>query len=153
LDKLNKESELYKLIEPLTAGFSTAILDLRQRFASGLKIVSLTVVSTTEKNITIDKCAEISRTVLPELELEYGRDKVSLEVSSPGLMRKIKHSDEFTFFTGKSVRIITESNDTIEGEIISSGEESVCINADSELNISFAEIKKAKLLYSTQGGR
>ncbi|MBN2651375.1 MAG: ribosome maturation factor RimP [Spirochaetales bacterium] len=150
MERLDKSLEIFKVVAPVVEGLGFNIVDLSLRHASGVKMISLVVISS--NGVTIDDCSNISRALFVELELLYGRDQFSLEVSSPGLTRKIRHSDEFSFFIGSSVRVVLDGGDTVEGEIIEVADSGISI-CGFEDKISFADIKKAKLIYSTKGGR
>lgn len=150
MEKLDRNIEIFKVIEPIAKGLGLSILDLTIRKVKGNNLIGLVVFS--KNGVSLDDCANLSKALFVELELLYGRDSFSLEVSSPGLTRNIRHSDEFSFFIGLPVRIILENGITTEGEILEASESEILIEGKED-KISYADIKKAKLIYSTKGGR
>lgn len=57
-----------------------------------------------ERGVTLDDCEKISRSLSDFLD-ELIPVKYYLEVSSPGLDRKIKSNKEYTIFQGKTVNV------------------------------------------------
>ncbi len=78
--------------------------------------------------------------------LEDSRD-VHLEVSSPGISRNIKTTDEFKIFLGRKVKILNKNDsEWIHGMIDFVDNNSVNLNIDNgKVEISFEDINKAKL--------
>ena len=79
------------------------------------------------KPVTLDDCEKISRS-LDEFLDELIDFKYSLEVSSPGLTRKLKSEKEYLIFIGKLVSIKTKTNDIfpnykVEGKILDYNDE------------------------------
>lgn len=65
-----------------------------------------------ESGVTLDDCENVSRSLNPFLD-DIVPVKFYLEVSSPGLDRKIKSDKEYLIFKGKSINIKLKSQ--IEG--------------------------------------
>ena len=57
-----------------------------------------------EKDITLDLCEDVTRSLSDFLD-EIIPVKYYLEVSSPGLERKIKSTQEYTIFKGKKIKL------------------------------------------------
>ena len=64
-------------------------------------------------NTSLDDCVELS-TRIDGIADELINEKFYLEVSTPGLERRLKKPKDFTRFTGKKVKIYTKSQ--IEGK-------------------------------------
>ena len=64
-------------------------------------------------NISLDDCVELSGRIDGVAD-ELIHEKFYLEVSTPGLERKLKKPKDFTRFTGKKVKIYTKSQ--VEGK-------------------------------------
>lgn len=100
-------SELYKDLCPVADSLGFCLVDAEvYRKADEVK-VSLTIASR-EKDVTIDDCETFHRAVEPRLELRYGRDLLSMEVSTAGLQRVIKDFNEFDVFSGKTIRLYSK---------------------------------------------
>ena len=66
-----------------------------------------------EESVTIDDCRRVSEDlsalvdVEPELAAEVGDREYTLEVSSPGLDRPLRHERDYRRFTGRLAKIVT----------------------------------------------
>ncbi len=73
---------------------------------------------TSPDGINLDKCAEVSRMVSPLLDInEPINGKYNLEVSSPGIERKLKTLDHFIGSVGNNVKIKKYSSETLKGKL------------------------------------
>ncbi len=72
------------------------------------------------KGVTIDQCAEISRKVGSEIE-DHDLIQVAynLEVSSPGIDKPFKVTQQYTKNIGRDVVVITTNGDEIQGNLTS----------------------------------
>jgi len=69
--------------------------------------------------IDLDICAKVSRMVSPILDInEPISGKYKLEVSSPGIERKLKTLNHFMCSIGDSVKIKEYSTQTLKGELV-----------------------------------
>lgn len=97
----NKIEEIaLSLGEPVAEEMGVYIVDVS--YANGI----LCYYVDTEGGIGIDKCEEFSRAVELVLDKEDIIDKeYSLEVSSPGVDRKLKKEREFLYYIGREVEV------------------------------------------------
>ena len=107
------------------------------------------------KPVTLDDCERISRS-LDEFLDELIEFKYSLEVSSPGLTRKLKSEKEYLIFIGKIVSIKTKTNDifpnyNVEGKILDYNEEKGVlieeVETKKEYYININDIKSSNLVF------
>lgn len=107
------------------------------------------------KPVTLDDCERISRS-LDEFLDELIDFKYSLEVSSPGLTRKLKSEKEYLIFIGKIVSIKTKTNDIfpnykVEGKILDYNEEKGVlieeVDTKKEYYININDIKSSNLVF------
>ena len=82
------------------------------------------VLITAENGISLDKCAEISRMISPILDVDepMGGEYI-LEVSSPGIERKLRKKDHFIASVGEKVKIKNFAMEIFKGELISADNE------------------------------
>jgi ribosome maturation factor RimP len=74
---------------------------------------------TCPQGISLDKCAEVSRMVSPLLDInEPMNGKYNLEISSPGIERKLKTLNHFQCSIGSNIKIKEYSTETLKGELI-----------------------------------
>lgn len=71
---------------------------------------------TADGGISLDKCAEISRMISPILDVnEPMNGEYVLEVSSPGIERKLKKKEHFIASVGEKVKIKDFSTEVYKG--------------------------------------
>jgi ribosome maturation factor RimP len=89
------------------------------------------VLVTAENGISLDKCAEISRMISPILDVDepMGGEYI-LEVSSPGIERKLRKKEHFIASVGEKVKIKNFATETYKGELISADNEKVVVETE-----------------------
>lgn len=107
------------------------------------------VLVTQKGGISLDKCAEISRMLSPVLDIEEPmQGNYILEVSSPGIERKLKKPQHFISSVGEKVRVKDFDKDVLCGELLSADENEIKIKTDhgDEL-ITYDEISSASTYF------
>lgn len=103
-------------------------------------------------NTSLDDCVELS-TRIDSIADELINEKFYLEVSTPGLERRLKKSGDFIRFTGKKVKIYTKSQiegkKTFEGKLEKFENETIFLLDSTEkvYEIPFSKLKKSHLIY------
>ncbi|OCL88303.1 ribosome maturation factor RimP [Arcobacter porcinus] len=108
------------------------------------------VVVSSKDGVNLDKCADISRLISPLLDVEdpiYG--KYFLEVSSPGIERKLRKTEHFIASVGELVRVKTNGLAVYEGELVEANEDKISIKfEDNEIEIfEYSDILSASTYY------
>lgn len=102
----------------------------------------------TKKNgVNLDDCEALSRLLSPILDVEPPTSGAfTLEVSSPGLERKLTTPSNFENSLGELVKITLKNGEKISGEILSFKDEILKLKTaeNNEISVNFNEIKKAK---------
>ena len=146
---MSDKKEIINKITPLVEntlmrfGFMPVEIDFVRE--NNKDILKIFIYSNT-KPVTLDDCEKISRS-LDEFLDELIEFKYSLEVSSPGLTRKLKSEKEYLIFVGKIVSIKTKTNDVfpnykVEGKILI--EE---VETKKEYYININDIKSSNLVF------
>jgi len=103
--------------------------------------------------VSHENCREVSQILLPRLEILLDNQNINLEVSSPGISRKIKTFYELDTFVGEGVSLYLLSEaDWISG-ILSKENGSYTLTNKEKIEIKPEEIQKAKLDDSVGIGR
>jgi len=137
------ENELFSVIEPVCRGFNTEVVQLNSAVIKTALQVRLVLHK--KGGIDIDSCTQISRAVMPRIEVWADNRDVNLEVSSPGVGRTLKDAWEFHLFIGERIKLLI-GNDWLEGTITSADDKSVTIQSgDNITGYSYDQILKAKL--------
>lgn len=107
------------------------------------------VYVTAKGGINLDKCAEISRMISPILDVEEPMGGVyNLEVSSPGIERKLKNKNHFQASIGEKVKVKDIATETYKGELLTADEEKITVKTEfGEENIEYASIISASTYF------
>ncbi len=153
-DKKEIISKITPLIENtlMRYGFMPVEIDFARE--NDKDILKIFIYSKT-KPVTLDDCEKISRSIDEFLD-ELIDFKYSLEVSSPGLTRKLKSVKEYLIFVGKIVLITTKTNDIfsnykVEGKILDYNDEKGVlieeVQTKNKYYINMKNIKTSQLVF------
>ena len=138
------------LTEPLKiAGFD--LIEVQVGMLNAQKTIQLYINS--PNSIRIDDCVnvnQITKNIFGKTN-QYYKDYV-LEVSSPGIFRKLKTHDHFKSSTGKRIKVHLQKKIeglmTVTGDLQECDEETICILPDtkgSDMIIPYSLISRANL--------
>lgn len=107
------------------------------------------VYVTSKEGISLDKCAEISRMISPILDIEEPMSgNYNLEVSSPGIERKLKKPQHFKASIGEKIKLKDFDKNIIKGELIYANGEEIKIKTEhGEEIITYDEISSASTYF------
>lgn len=96
--------------------------------------------------VSLEDCEKVSRVLSPIFDVMAPVEgEYFLEVSSPGLERKLSKIEHFALSLGEEAKIMLNDKSVFIGKIISvDGEIITFSNDDGKSKFSFNEIKKAK---------
>ena len=136
--------QLQDIIYPLLDGMGLSLVDLSiSRHKGDIKV---NLVLYKENGITLDDLTEAQKILRPRLELEYERENLSMEISSPGVSRTIKSPREYRIFTGRRFRLLIDE-EWMEGTVKKADENSIEFETENETTqIPISGIRKAKLV-------
>lgn len=113
---------------------------------NGKKIYRVYVMK--EGGVNLDDCARLSEILSPLFDVEPPvNGEYFLEVSSPGLERKLTKLDHFKKSINELVKITTNEKEKLEAKIISIENENIILeNLENKekITINFNDIKKAR---------
>ena len=104
---------------------------------------------TCEGGVNLDKCAEISRMLSPILDVDEPMSgEYILEVSSPGIERKLKKKEHFISSVGEKVRVKDLATDVFKGELILANEDKIVIKTEfGEEELTYDNILSASTYF------
>ena len=107
------------------------------------------VLVTTENGISLDKCAEISRMISPILDIDEPMNgEYILEVSSPGIERKLRKKEHFQGSVGEKVRIKNFATEIFKGELLLADNDKIIIKTEfGDEEITYDSILAAATYY------
>ena len=145
MEYLTKKDNLFDLIAPAVEGLGYAIVELSSRIVQRQLHVFLVIFKA--DGVGLQDCADVSRTIQPRLEMAEENRDVHLEVSSPGLSRKMKSADEFAIFQGRGVQYLMENEDEWSGGILgpADAKEVEISEGDNVVKLPIDQIRKIKL--------
>ena len=138
------------LLEPLVTELGYELADVEARF--GARSGVLRIFIDRPEGISLEDCEIVSRQVSALLDVE---DPIpgdySLEVSSPGLNRRLVKAEHFERFAGETVKIKLRrplgQRRNFKSTLVGFKDDKVVVNEDGEdFEIPFADIDTARLV-------
>ncbi|EAH8751302.1 ribosome maturation factor RimP [Campylobacter jejuni] len=99
-----------------------------------------------EGGVNLDDCARLSEILSPIFDVEPPvNGEYFLEVSSPGLERKLSKIEHFAKSIGELVKITTNEKEKFQGTLLEAKNERILIeDSEEKISIEIADIKKAR---------
>jgi len=142
--------ELAKLLEPTIERLGYELSDLEVKLGGRGGMVRIFIDH--PDGISLDDCEKVSLAVSALLDVEDPLPgQYNLEVSSPGLDRKLTKVEHFHRFTGEtlkvSMRFPIEGRKRFRGTLVSSDDENIVVEVDGEpYSLPMATIDTARLV-------
>jgi ribosome maturation factor RimP len=142
--------ELTKLLEPAVEAMGFELADLEVNLGHGRGVLRLFIDR--DGGIDLEDCEAVSHQVSGLLDVE---DPIAmdyrLEVSSPGLDRKLVKPEHFDRFVGRQIKTrlkrLIEGHRRVRGQLLARDGDTVILQSDGEtLAISLADIEVARLV-------
>ena len=142
--------ELNQLLEPTVSGLGYEISDLEVKLGGRDGVIRVFIDR--PDGVGIDDCEKVSRQISAFLDVE---DPVPghyvLEVSTPGLDRKLTKPEHFQRFTGEDVRIRLrfplDGRRNFRGALTAADQENVEVEVDGESHtLPLSTIESARLV-------
>lgn len=146
--------EMRALIEPIVAEHGLELVDIER--TQGRAPWTLRVVVDTPEGdgrVPVDHCAEVSRQVGAALDAsDVIPVRYNLEVSSPGLDRRLAREKDFSAACGKVVKLETRrplaGRRRFRGRLVAYADGVATVEVDGEpVAIPFAEVARAHTVY------
>ncbi len=102
--------------------------------------------------VTLELCEAVSRDLSAALDVEdFIEQRYHLEVSSPGLDRRLRRREHFDRFVGRRAKVVArqgvDGRRKFTGAIVSTESEAVTLAVDGkDVRIPFADVARAKLI-------
>jgi len=124
----------------VAGSYGLEVFDVQFRREAGGMVVRVQIdrpgpAATAEDSVSVDDCARVSRDLSAMLDVEdVVPTAYTLEVSSPGLDRPLRHADDYRRFSGRRAKVVMR--EAIDGQKFFKGrlggveESDVLIDAD-----------------------
>ncbi len=145
-----QREQLIELLEPAVEQLGFELADLEAHFGRGRGVLRIFIDR--EAGITVDDCAEVSHQVSALLDVE---DPIpgdyNLEVSSPGLDRRLTKAEHFERFAGERVKVklkrLYEGRRNFKAKLLGYSEPNVILKeGKDEFVIPLEEIETARIV-------
>ena len=142
--------ELARLLQPAIERLGYELSDLEARLSGGHDVVRVFIDK--PGGIGLEDCEKVSLAVGALLDVEDPvAGKYDLEVSSPGLDRKLTKIGHFQRFKGETVKVQMRfsiaGRRRFRGTLVSSDDENIVVNVDGESHtLPMAMIDTARLV-------
>jgi ribosome maturation factor RimP len=143
--------QVEEISEPLVVAEGMELVDLEYRREGPRWVLRLFIDK--QGGVTVDDCARISREVGDLLDVkDIIPQAYVLEVSSPGLNRRIRKKEDFSRFVGQKVKLWLVSPKDGRKKIVGQlsgveGEEVVVTATEGCFSVALKDIARANLLY------
>lgn len=141
---MSLERDIKKMVESIGLSlYDTQILNENENTIYRVSV-------TAPGGVTLDQCAELTHLINPLLDVTPPMSgEYRLEVSSPGIERRLKTLEHFAQSVGEKVALSTLNKEKFEGEILSvNGEEiTILTKEEGEIKVPFRSISKAKTYF------
>ncbi|MDJ0928250.1 MAG: ribosome maturation factor RimP [Gammaproteobacteria bacterium] len=145
-----RQEEVRRLLEPTVEAMGYELADLELRLGRGNGLLRLFIDS--EAGIGLDDCEQVSRQVSAVLDVEDPiPGNYNLEVSSPGLDRRLAKPEHFDRFAGCDVtvrlRLPLEGRRKFRGSLLRRDGDAVVVECDgTEFVLPMDGIEMARLV-------
>ena len=126
---MHREPDVVERVRNLAArvagSYGLDIFDVQFRREAGGMVLRVRVdrpgpSATAEDSVSVDDCARVSRDLSAMLDVEdFVPVAYTLEVSSPGLDRPLRHADDYRRFAGRRAKLVMRQ--AIEGQTFFKG--------------------------------
>ncbi|SMC09101.1 ribosome maturation factor RimP [Nitratiruptor tergarcus] len=140
---MSLEQDIKNIVESCGA----KLYDIETVSERGKTIYRVTI--TDKEGVSLDKCVQISQLISPLLDVHPPvQGDYNLEVSSPGIERKLKKLSHFENSIGEKVRITTIDGEVYEGELVGVEDKKITLQtSQGKISIDFDNISSAKTYF------
>ncbi len=141
---MSLESDITNVIESM----DLSVYDIVTVSEGGDTIYRILINS--KDGISLDKCAEVTRMLNPLLDVTPPvKGDYRLEVSSPGIERKLKSLKHFNASIGEKVKVVLISNEVLKGPLLKVEGSKISIEDEQvgEQTVPFDEVIKASTYF------
>ena len=141
---MSLETDIKKMVESIGLSlYDTAILNENEQTIYRVSV-------TKSGGVSLDECVEATHLISPLLDVTPPvSGEYRLEVSSPGIERKLKTIEHFAQSIGEKVVFSTINKEKFDGELIAVANDEITIRTKEgeEQSVPFRSISKAKTYF------
>jgi len=152
----NREESLYESLGPIVESMGVELVDVDVREHQGDVVVKIVIDS--DEGVGVEDCGDISEQVAPVIEVEEPElfRESQLEVTSPGVERRLRRTEEFDRYSGRRVAVKCyapyRDQKTWSGIIAGHDEETLDIRSDEDemVKIPLDQIASVRLEFDAE---
>lgn len=141
---MSLESDIKKMVESIGLSlYDAVVLNENENTIFRISV-------TAPGGVTLNQCAELTHLINPLLDVTSPvSGEYRLEVSSPGIERRLKTLDHFIQSVGEKASLTTISKEKFEGEVIGVENDEIILKTkeNTEHRIPFRTVSKAKTYF------
>lgn len=146
---MTQTDQLWELIEPYLAAERLELDDLELHGSGRGRVLRVVVDG---KGVDIERLADVSQGISRLLDAESDLEgSYQLEVSSPGLERKLKRPNHYAKSVGREVVIKVDRNghtETLRGNLVGADEGEVTVTGDQgDTTVPYTQILSARTVF------
>jgi len=157
-------AKVHGAIAPVLAAHGVTLVELQWQTDRGGWTLRLTIERTgtleAAGGVTLEDCVEVSRDVSSVLDVEdLIAQHYNLEVSSPGLDRKLRGPEDFVRFRGQLAKVklsrpAPDGQRVLRGTLAEIADGRVAVLADGKLiDVPFEDVEEARLVFELTTGQ
>lgn len=148
------DSSLETVVEQVLGELGFELVELRRGGTSRRPVLDLRMERVDRAKVTIEDCARVSRAVEARLDgSALVSPEYTLEVSSPGVERRLRHAEDWRRFQGRRAKVLAPSlGGRVEVELLGvdvlDGQEIGIVRdlKGEEQRVPLADVKEARLV-------
>jgi len=141
---MSLESDIKKMVQSVGLGlYDIGIVNENENTIYRVSV-------TAPGGVSLDQCANLSHLISPLLDITPPvSGDYRLEVSSPGIERRLKSAEHFIQSIGEKVSLSTIEKEKIEGELTAADGENITVvtKENGAITVPFRSISKAKTYF------
>ncbi len=148
---MKRNTAIEAVVVPVITGLGYEFVGLE--YLSQGKHSVLRIYIDKPNGVNIDDCATVSRQLgsVLDVEAQFTRGSYNLEVSSPGVDRKIFSYEQFPDFVGKKIQVTVQTpvdgQRKFKGTLNAANEQELCLDVDGKIfNIECDNIVHANVV-------
>lgn len=146
------EKKILQICDEVTRENGVMLIDVVFRGQGNSRVIEVFIDD--EKNLNVEKCADVSRKIVSVLNKEEDLDfNFRLDVSSPGVDRPLKFLQQYPKHIGRQFEVHFIDENDVDKNFLGKlkevdGEDLIFVTGKNEIKLNFNKITKAKVKIS-----